>query len=85
MVNLLSLFCLELQKLLKPIYHLTRKGIQLIWGEEQQKAFDDIRRRLQTHQYYIHQIGKADFIYIQILVNLPQEVLYIRFRITDQN
>ena len=35
MVNFLSLFCLELQKLLKPIYNLTRKGRQFIWGEEQ--------------------------------------------------
>ena len=35
----------ELQKLLKPSYDLTRKGIQFIWGEEQQQAFD-IKRRL---------------------------------------
>ena len=34
MVNFLSLFCPELQKLLKPIYDLTRKGRQFIWGEE---------------------------------------------------
>ena len=37
MVNFLSMFCLELQKLLKPIYDLTRKGRQFIWGREQQK------------------------------------------------
>ena len=30
MVNSLSMFCLELQKLLKPIYDLTRKGRQFI-------------------------------------------------------
>ena len=30
MVNFLSMFCLELQKLLKPIYDLTRKGRQFI-------------------------------------------------------
>ena len=35
MVNVLSMFCLELQKLLKPIYDLTGKGRQFIWGEEQ--------------------------------------------------
>ena len=34
MVNFLSKFCLELQKLLKPIYDLTRKGRQFIWGKE---------------------------------------------------
>ena len=36
MVNFLSMFCPELQKLLKPIYDLTRKGRQFIWGKEQQ-------------------------------------------------
>ena len=34
MVNFVSIFCLKLQKLLKPIYNLTRKGRQFIWGEE---------------------------------------------------
>ena len=47
MVNFVSLFCPELQKLLKPIYDLTRKGRQFIWGKEQQQAFDEIKRRLQ--------------------------------------
>ena len=46
MVNFVSIFCPELQKLLKPIYDLTRKGRQFIWGEEQQKAFDEIKHRL---------------------------------------
>ena len=35
MVNFVSIFCLELHKLLKPICDLTRKGRQFIWGEEQ--------------------------------------------------
>ena len=34
MVNFLSMFCPKLQKLLKPICDLTRKGRQFIWGEE---------------------------------------------------
>ena len=38
MVNFISIFCPELQKLLKPIYDLTRKGRQFIWGKEQQDA-----------------------------------------------
>ena len=46
MVNFLSMFCPELQKLLKPIYDLTRKGRQFIWGKEQQEAFEVIKRRL---------------------------------------
>ena len=37
-VNFVSIFCPELQKLLKPIYELTKKGIPFIWGDEQQKA-----------------------------------------------
>ena len=33
MVNFLSMFWTELQKLLKPIYDLARKGGQFIWGK----------------------------------------------------
>ena len=47
MVNFVSIFWQELQKHLKPIYDLTRKGRQFLWGEEQQKAFDKIKCRLQ--------------------------------------
>ena len=46
MVNFLSIFCPELQKLLKPIYNLTRKDRQFIWGEKQQLAFEEIKHRL---------------------------------------
>ena len=46
MVNFLSMFCPDLQKLLKPIYDLTRKGRHFIWGKEQQEAFEEIKRRL---------------------------------------
>ena len=47
MVNFVSIFCPELQELLKPINNLTRKGRQFIWGEEQQSAFEEIKSRLQ--------------------------------------
>ena len=43
MVNFLIMFCLELQKLLRPIYELTRKGRQFMWGREQQEAFKEIQ------------------------------------------
>ena len=46
MVNFLSIFCPELQKLLKPIYDLTSKGRQFIWGREQQEAFEERKQRL---------------------------------------
>ena len=47
MVNFLSMFCPELQKLLKPIYDLMRKGRTFIWGEEQQNSFEEIKKRLE--------------------------------------
>ena len=47
MVNFLSIFCPDLQKLLRPICDLTRKGRQCIWEEEQQIAFEEIKHRLQ--------------------------------------
>ena len=45
-VNFLSMFCPELQKLLKPIYDLTRKGRPFNWGKEQQDSFEEIKCRL---------------------------------------
>ena len=45
-VNFLSMFCPELQKLLKPIYDLTRKGRPFIWGKEQQESFEEIKHKL---------------------------------------
>ena len=47
MVNFVSIFCPQLQKLLKPIYDLTRKGREFKRGTEQQKAFGGIKNRLQ--------------------------------------
>ena len=46
MVNFLNMFYPELQKLLKPIYDLTRKGRPFIWGKEQQDSFEEIKCRL---------------------------------------
>ena len=45
-VNFLSMFCPELQKLPKPIYHLTRKERPFNWGKEQEDSFDEIKHRL---------------------------------------
>ena len=47
MVNFLSIFCQDLQKPLKPIYDLTRKGRPFLWQQEQQTAFEEIKNRLQ--------------------------------------
>ena len=40
------MFCPELQKLLKPIYDLTRKERPFHWGKEQQDSFIEIKCRL---------------------------------------
>ena len=48
MVNYMSVFLPSLQEKLIPIYFITRKGIPFYWGEEQQKAFDEIKHEV-TH------------------------------------
>ena len=45
-VNYLSLFCKDLQKLLHPIYHLTRKDVPFRWTEVQENSFLEIKKRL---------------------------------------
>ena len=45
-VNFLSMSCPELQKLLKPIYDLTRKGGPFLCGKEQQDSSKEIKCRL---------------------------------------
>ena len=45
MVNFVSMFCPELQKLLKPTYDLTKKGKPFLW-EKEQEAFKEIKRKM---------------------------------------
>ena len=40
------MFCPEVQKLLKPIFDLARKGRPFYWGKEQQDSFVEIKHRL---------------------------------------
>ena len=84
-VNFLSIFCSDLQKLLKPIYDLTRKGRSFNWQQEQQIAFEEIKNRLKNHPFYIYQITKEDFTYTQTQVNIPQVVLCIRHKMESPN
>ena len=44
---MLECFAWNFKKLLKPIYNLTRKCRQFIWGEEQQITFEERKSRLQ--------------------------------------
>ena len=52
------MFCPDLQKLLKPIYGLTRKGRLFIWGQEQQDSFEEIKHRL-IKQPVLHMPNKT--------------------------
>ena len=52
------MFCPELQKLLKPIYDLTRKGRPFHWGKEQQDSFLEIKHRL-TKPPVLHMPNKT--------------------------
>ena len=42
-VNYLSLFYPDLQRLLKPIVELTRKDRHFVWGDTQEKAFREVK------------------------------------------
>ena len=60
-VNCLSIFCQDLQKPLKPIYDLTRKGRPFNWQQEQQIAFEEIKNRLQKPPILHLPDGKGRF------------------------
>ena len=61
MVNFLSIFCQDLQKLLKHIYDLTRKDRPFKWQQEQQTAFEEIKSRLQNPPILHLPDGKGRF------------------------
>ena len=46
MVQYLSLFCPNLQELLRPIYEMTKRNIKFQWTSVQQIAFEEIKKRL---------------------------------------
>ena len=46
MVQYLSMFCSDLQELLKPSYDLTKKNEEFKWTHVQQNVFEEIKRRL---------------------------------------
>ena len=71
-VNYLSLFCPDLQTLLKPIVELTRKGRPFVWGQAQEKAFKEVKLML-TNPPVLH-LPKADSYCVQIQVLKAQGV-----------
>ena len=46
MVNYISIFCPDLQILLRPIIEFTRKDRPFVWGKAQENAFIEIKNRL---------------------------------------
>ena len=46
MVNYLSFYLKDLQMTLAPIRHLTHKGVNFVWTEECQKAFDTVKEQV---------------------------------------
>ena len=61
MVNFLSIFCQDQQKLLKSIYDLTRKGRPFVWQQKQQSTFEEIKSRLQKPPILHLPDGKGRF------------------------
>ena len=57
-VNYLSRFGPDLQRLLKPIAELTRKGRPFIWDDAQEKPFREVKQRL-TNPPVLH-LPKAE-------------------------
>ena len=57
-VNYLSLFCPDLQILLRPIVELTRRERPFVWGKEQETAFIEVKKRL-TNPLVLH-LPKAE-------------------------
>ena len=52
MVNFLTIFCPELQKLIKAIYDLTRRSRPFVWGKEQQDSFEELLKPPALHMPY---------------------------------
>ena len=85
MVNFLSIFCQGLQKLLKPIYDLTREDRPFKWGQEQQRAFEEIKGRLQKPPILHLPDNKGKFHLYSDTKNMLQAALYIRYKMESPN
>ena len=85
MVNFLSMFCPELQKLLKPIYDLTRKGRTFVLGKEQQDSFEEIKCRL-VKPPVLHMPNTTGRFQLYLTqVNLLQAAHFIKYRMESPN
>ena len=94
--NFLSIFCPELQKLLKAIYDLTRKGKPFYWGKEQQDLFEEIKHRLmrppvlhmpnKTGRFHLYsdtsKFATGSALY-QIQNGMPKVIAYVSKRLPE--
>ena len=85
MVNFVSIFYPELQKLLKPIYHLTRKGRHFVWGEKQQKELKKSRVDYKDHEFYICLTDKDNSNCTQTQADLLLVVHCTKFKMDSLN
>ena len=76
------MFCPELQKLLKPIYDLTRKGRPFILGKEQ-NSFEEIKCRL-IKPPVSHMPNTTGRFHLYLdTSNLLLEVCYTKYRMAN--
>ena len=78
MVNYLSIYLKDLQLKLIPIYNLTRKGIPFVWGEEQYKAFEDIKKALTSPPVLVMPNSHGHIIFVSDTSNLDVGERYIK-------
>ena len=83
MVNFVSMFCPELQKLLKPTYYLTRKGRPFLWERNKMTHLRKSKAECRNLQFSVCPIEKADSHYIQTPANLQQAVCYINSKMEN--
>ena len=84
MINFISIFCPELQKVLKPIYDLTRKGNSFFWRRNNKRPLMRSNADYKDPQSYIYLTDMDDSNYIQTLVSLPLVVCCIKFKMDSQ-
>ena len=85
LVDFVSIFCPELQGLLKLLYDLTRKGRHFVWGEKQQKAFEEIKSRLKRPLVFTYQTDMDDSNCTQTQASLLLVVHCTKFRMARLN
>lgn len=54
MVNHYSQFVPNLSQIMNPIYNLTKNGVDFVWSEECQKAFDEIKKIITSDIVLVH-------------------------------